>query len=133
MKQGSKKSQAIKNRRKEKKNAKRLKKEMEKTQIQQEIEEAREIQIEIEGTQIQQEIENNQMQQLITEGKEDDAKEIKSDEQKRMEFLERIEYSGQFDKKIEQIMERKRAEEADRKRNIAYREVVDEILHGEER
>ena len=121
MGKGSKKSVAAKNRRKAKNNEKRAKKEMEKAKMQinqSEIEEDEEYVYTGEVRSIDEIIE-----------------EMKTIQQKRKEFTERIQYDVEeepIDRKMQQIFERERAEEADRKRELAYRKVVDKILRGEE-
>ena len=62
------------------------------------------------------------------------VEEMKAINQKRNQFVERIQCDVQnpIDRKMEQILERQRAEEADRKRDMAYKKVVEKILNGEE-
>ena len=125
MGKGSKKSVAAKNRRKAKKNEKRLKKEMEKEQIKQ-----KEMQVK------QSEIEENEEYVYTGEVRSinEIVEEMKAINQKRNQFVERIQCDVQnpIDRKMEQILERQRAEEADRKRDMAYKKVVEKILNGEE-
>ncbi len=129
MGKGNKKSTALKNRRKAKKNEKRAKKEMEKSQMQQEAE-MQTNQSEIEENNIQdEEVYTGEVRSI-----DEIVEEMKTIQQKRKEFTERIQYDVEepIDKRMQQVLERKRAEEADRKRDLAYKKVVDKILRGEE-
>ncbi len=120
MGKGSKKSVAAKNRRKAKNNEKRAKKEMEKAKMQLN----------------QSEVEEDEEYVYTGEVRSIDEiiKEMKTIQQKRKEFTERIQYDVEepIDRKMQQILERERAEEADRKRELAYKKVVEKILRGEE-